>query len=132
MQGGQIRCIASILVNTAGGTTDLTTLFGNTLSSHIYTLQADGAKIYVAFGSEAGTISESTTGTGETQCWPIPDGDSLPVRLAGSRRIASGSTATMTYHTVLHHKAVATATLRIYRSSLAPAQTDIAKEFPEP
>ncbi|TAK10614.1 MAG: hypothetical protein EPO32_14890 [Anaerolineae bacterium] len=125
---GKIACIASIMVGTGSTSTDLTTLFGGLGKGHYLTFQADGSKVYVALGAVAGTIDSTATGVGATVCWPIPDGTSLSGRLLSGRRVPTGQVATMTFHTILHHQAVATCTLRIYLSSVDDGQG--TEQFP--
>ena len=127
---GAIACIAAITVGTGSTTTDLATLFDGLEKGHFLTFQADGSKVYIALDAAAGTIDKDATGSGATVCWPIPDGTSLSGRLLGGRRVPTGRVATMTLQTILHHQAVATCTLRIYRSSVDSGQG--TEQFPAP
>ena len=130
-----MRSQANIVSSSAGGVQNLASLFRGWDDGHYLTLQADGAKIYVAFGSnEVGqtlilgltgyTIDPTVTGNGRQVCFPLPDGVMFPVVPCGGRE--SGSTGTMSptlaQYSYLHHRVVsggvATAYLRVYRSSL--------------
>lgn len=119
-----MKCIAVLLFGPSTSTQDLTALFGRMEAGHYLTLQADGGKVYVAFGTVAGTIDESATGNGNTVCFPIADGQQLPVRagLYGEERATN--IATGVNYNILHYKSASTGGstgyLRIYRSSLSP------------
>ena len=141
-----MRAIANIPVSNAGVVQNLATLFGNLAAGHYLTVQADGAKTYVAFGSnDVGAtllvgltgfgIDANYTGFGPGVCYPIPDGVSLPGVPIGGREsgmptghvgaTTMGATIVAGYnylHARLPSGGVATAFLRLYRSSLAPNQ----------
>lgn len=117
-----MKCIAVLIYGPATKTQDLTALFGRLDSGHYLTLQADGGKCYIAFGTNAGTIDETATGNGNTVCFPIADGQQLAVRsgLYGDER--STGIATGVNYNVLHYRgatSAATGYLRMYRSSLS-------------
>jgi len=119
-----MKCIAVLIYGPATQTQDLTALFGNLGNGHYLTLQADGGKCYVAFGTLAGTIDESATGNGATVCFPIADGQQLPVRPVSGNERATGI-ATLVNYNILHYKGAtgaATGYLRMYRSSLTGNQ----------
>lgn len=116
-----MKCIAVLIYGPTTQTQDLTALFGRLDSGHYLTLQADGGKCYVAFGSVAGTIDESAVGNGNNVCFPIADGQQLPVRsgMYGDERATN--IATGVNYNILHYKGptgAATGYLRMYRSSL--------------
>ncbi len=120
---------AAIVVSTTSQAIPLSDYFGNIGSGDYFTLQADGAKIYVsgAFNS-IGTINEQEQGRGVGVCFPIPDGQQLPVRILGGRQVSTGyatgaQCATGFFlHAKLALSGAATGFLRIYRSSVAEAQ----------
>lgn len=133
---------ANILVGATGIVQNLASMFRGIQDGHYITAQADGAKIYVAFGSnDVGAtlllgltgyaIEPNAVGTGRQVCFPIPDGVMLPGVPYGGKEVGSTGTvsaATLVdgYHFVHARVAsggVATAYLRLYRSSLAPNQT---------
>jgi hypothetical protein len=123
---------AAIPVSNAGITQGLSALFGGSLGAgHFLTLQADLGKIYVSFSSNAsGSIDANATGNSPNICYPIPDGVAISVVPIGGREVGTGVATTVSYN-FLHAKTasggVATAMLRLYRSSLAPGQN--AEEF---
>ncbi len=119
-----MKCIAVLIYGPSTQTQDLTTLFAKLDNGHYLTMQADGGKCYVAFGSSAGTIDESAVGTGPTVCFPIADGQALQVRPVFGEERATGI-ATLVNYNFLHFKGAtgaATGYLRMYRSSLSPNQ----------
>ena len=119
-----MKCIAVFIYGPATQTQDLTALFAKLDNGHYLTLQADGGKCYVAFGSSAGTISEAAVGTDVQACFPIADGQQLNVRPTFGDERATGI-ATQCAYNVLHYKGAtgaATGYLRVYRSSLSPNQ----------
>jgi hypothetical protein len=132
LNSNAMKCMACLLV---GGTTqsvDLSTLFGQSGTSHDYILEADGGKVYVAMSTLASTINERATGNGNTVCWPIPDGTALPFKPVSGREQATGI-ATMCSYNVLNYKVATTvgsAYLRIYRASLSRGQG--TEEFKAP
>ena len=136
-----MKCIACIVINQGGTAINLSDYFGGLGNGHYFTLQADGQKIYVAAAAHAGTgINPMTTGNGGAVCWPIPDGQQMPVRLLGGREVGTGYAslvaagyATLTNYSsgvILHAKissfiasgASPTGYLRIYRSSVGETQ----------
>ena len=118
---------ANIVVSNAGVIQGLSGLFGGTLGDgHFITLQADGAKIYCKLASNsAGSTNAFATGNGESIVYPVPDGAQLSFRPVMGREVATG-VATHCRYDFLHLRVasggVATAYVRIYRSSLAPTQ----------
>jgi hypothetical protein len=123
-----LTCMYVLMCTPTSQSIDLKTIFGKHDNGHFFTLQADGAKCYVAFASNgSGSISETATGGGATVCWPIPDGGQLPYRPVGGRETATGY-ATLASYPFLHYKGAATGYLRIYRSSLGLTQS--VDQFP--
>lgn len=124
-----MKCIAVLVASGTSQTVDLATLFGNVTAGHYFTAQADGVKCYIALGAAAGSIDEtafgaSTLATATLACIAIPDGTDRNFRLIGGQQTATG-VSTLTFNTILHYKAptgTATGYLRIYRSSVGPAQ----------
>lgn len=119
-----MKCIANFIFGPSTQTQDLTALFAKLDNGHYLTIQADGGKCYVAFGSSAGTIDETAIGNGPAICWPLADGQQLNVRpIFGEERATN--IATLTPYNILHFKGptgAATGYLRVYRSSLSPNQ----------
>lgn len=130
---------ANIVVGATYLCQDLASLFRGLDDGHMVTMQADGAKIYVAMGAnEVGktgivglsmfAIDPGATGVGTQVCFPIPDGVMLPFFPQGGQELGkSGVFPTMVQnYNVLHARVasggVATAFLRIYRSSMGPNQ----------
>ena len=116
-----MKCIAVLVYGGATQTQDLTALFGRLDSGHYLTLQADGGKVYVAFGTVAGTIDEGALGNSNNACFPIADGGQLSVRSGQYGDERATGIATMVNYNILHFKGVsgaATGFLRMYRSSL--------------
>ena len=128
-----MKDLASILVTQNSTGINLSDYFGNIGAGHYFTLQADGAKVYVAGAAGLPTgiatgINEQAQGNGPQVCWPIPDGQSLPVRFAPGRELGTGY-ATManvasgfTLFCKLATSGVATGWLRIQRSSVGETQ----------
>lgn len=119
-------CIANIVCSTAGISQDLSALFGQIGGGTFYTIQADGAKVYIAFGVvSGGSIDAFATGVGATVCYPLQDGQQLSYMPLGGREQSTGW-ATMVRYTQLYAKVasggVSTAYLRLYRSSTPPLQ----------
>jgi len=130
----------NIAVSNAGVVQCLASLFRGLEDGHYITPQADGGKIYVAFGSNdlgqtlalgltGMAIDAFVTGNGPQVCYPIPDGVMLPGVPYGAREV--GSTGTMAptlvagynyVHARVASGGVSTAYLRMYRSSVAPNQ----------
>jgi|SRR5882724_1578316 len=120
-----MKCIAVLVYGGATQTQDLTALFGKLDNGHYLTLQADGGKVYVAFGTVAGTIDEGQLGTGNNVCFPIADGQQLSVRSGQYGDERATNIATLVNYNILHFKGAsgaATGYLRMYRSSLSPNQ----------
>ncbi len=123
-----IRGQAAIVVSPTSQDINLSDYFGNIESGHYFTFQADGAKVYVAFGPGVGAIDEQEQGAGSGVCYPIPDGQQLPVRLVGGVLKASGYGTMMRVGSGYRVKAklalsgAASGFLRIYRSSVSPNQ----------
>lgn len=119
-----MKCIAVLMFGNTTQVQDLTQLFAKLDNGHFITLQADGGKCYVAFGSSAGTIDETALGNGPTACFPIAADQQLHVRPVYGEERSTGI-ATLTPYNFLHYKCAtgsATGYLRIYRSSLSPNQ----------
>lgn len=119
-----MKCIAVLVFSPASQTQDLTALFSKLDNGHFLTMQADGGKCYVAFGTNAGTIDETATGNGNTVCFPIADGQALQIRPVFGDERGTNVATSVTYN-VLHFKGAAggaTGYLRMYRSSLSQNQ----------
>jgi len=131
-----MKCIANIAVLTTSSSTDLAPLLGALGIGGYVTVKADmpantTGRIYFALASTAGTIDETATGTGNTVCWPLPDGHEMSFRLATGRETTASNVATLCWYTHLHTKGTATGYLRVYRSSLPPDQ-DAGRAFKLP
>lgn len=121
---------AAIIVTQTATAINLSDYFGALGSGHYFTLEADGAKIYVAVASNAGgpAIDEQAQGGGNKICFPIPDGQQLPIRILGGREVGTGYTTMVNYasgiiiHAKLALSGAATGFLRIYRSSTDQTQ----------
>ena len=131
-----MKCIWNGIAGPSVQTLDMRTVMGATNAyvdgSHYLTLAADGRKVYVAFGSSAGTIDPNAIGNGITVCWPIPDGTTRDVRPVSGYERATG-VSTLCAYNVLHYTTGTGASsgyLRLYRSSLGPGQD--AGEFKAP
>ena|ERR1041384_4894297 len=132
-----MKDLAAILVTQSSTGVNLSDYFGNIQNGHFFTLQADGAKIYVAgAGYNATGINEQAQGNGPQICWPIPDGQQLPVRIVGGRERGTGYVTQVNYSSgfILQVKlalsGVATGFLRVFRSSVGPDQG--TEQFPPP
>ncbi len=120
----------NIQVTPTAASVDLGTLFGQIGTGHFFRLQADGAKVYIAFGPNAtGSISSSAVGTGTTVCFPLSDGVPYDYKVISGWETATG-VATMCVYKHLKFQGSATCTLRIHRSSAGPNQGSEA--FPAP
>lgn len=125
-----MKDLAAVLVTQASTGINLSDYFGNIQNGHFFTLQADGAKIYVAGAGQALAtgINEQSQGNGPQVCWPIPDGQQLPVRIIGGRERGTGYATQVNYasgftiNVKLATSGVATGFLRILRSSVGPTQ----------
>ncbi len=135
-----MRDQANLLVGFSGIVQNIASLFRDASAGNLYTIQPDGAKVYVAFSSnERGLtigpgltgfgIDPGVTGTGPQVCFPIPDGVMVPGYLTGGKEVGSTGTLAPTLvssYNILHARVasggVSTAYLRIYRSSLGSGQ----------
>jgi len=128
-----MKDLAAVLVTQTTTGINLSDYFGNLGAGHFFTLQADGAKVYIAGAAGLSTgigtgINEQAAGNGAQVCWPIPDGQQLPVRFVTGREAGTGyaTMANVASGFVLHCKlavsGVATGWLRILRSSVGPSQ----------
>lgn len=133
-----MKCIAVLAITTTSQSQDLELLFSRLGAGHFLTVKADfplnpGSRVYVAFGATPGTIDETVTGTHNNGCWPLIDGEEMPVaQVPMGREVATGI-ATLSFYKYLHWKAptgIATGYLRVYRSSFGPQQD--AGEFRAP
>lgn len=142
-----MKAQANIAVSNEGVVQCIASLFRGIQEGHYITAQADGAKIYTAWGSnDVGAtlmlgltghgIDAAFTGTGPGVCFPIPDGVMLPgvpyggIEAGRPTGHVGATTLGMTMvdgynyiHARVASGGVATAYLRLYRSSLAPNQT---------
>lgn len=113
-----MKCLFCVLADHTSRTQDLDAYFRGLDGSQRVWLMADGAKVYVALGMNAGTISEIATGNGNTVAWPIADGAVMPMKIIGGREVATGIATFVTYRT-LHYMTAATgvtAYIRGYRT----------------
>jgi hypothetical protein len=121
---------AAVLVTQAQTAINLSDYFGNIGAGHYFTFEADGGKIYIAAASNTGgpAINEQAQGAGNQCCFPIPDGQQLPMRFLGGREVGTGYVTNVTYASgiiimaKLALSGVATGFLRIYRSSVDETQ----------
>ncbi len=119
---------AAVVVSGVSQAINLSDYFGGLGEGHFLTLEADGAKVYVAIGSNnVGVINEAAQGVGNQVCFPIPDGSQLPMRIVGGREMGTGYATNVQYASgIIIHAKVATSAgtgfLRMYRSSLASTQ----------
>jgi hypothetical protein len=129
---------ASFAVSQTARFIDLTTVFGQLGSGHFFTLQADGAKVYVAVAPhDKQTIADNATGAGPSVCYPIPDGQSIPFIVPGGRTRGSGAPTGPGYVTMVSYLSMigfwakvasaigsgsATGYIRVWRSSAGPGQ----------
>lgn len=133
-----VKAIAVLQVTAASQVQDLDQLFGGIVDDgHFISLAADmpdntGARVYVAFGFQSGSIDRLATMVATQACWPVFDGSYMPVRIpGGSERLATGiGAATNVRYNLLHYQGSATGFLRLYLSSLGPGQN--TKAFPPP
>lgn len=122
--GGQ----ANIMVGAASQAINLSDYFGGLGEGHFLTLEADGAKVYVAIGSNnVGSISETAVGAAKEVCFPIPDGTQLPMRIVGGREMGTGYATNVQYASgiILWAKLAtggSSGWLRMYRSSADSTQ----------
>jgi hypothetical protein len=107
-------------------------LFGRLGSGHYLTVAADmsssTAKLWFAVGPNStgaldprATATRNIPGSDEGLCWPLPDGQHLDFRIPGGTQQATGVSTGCQYDW-LHWCGNATGVLRLFRSSLAPAQ----------
>jgi hypothetical protein len=133
---------ANVVVSQTSQAINLSDYFGNLAQGGFFTFEADGSKVYVSAASNsAGTIDEMAQGVGNQVCFPIPDGQQLPMRFQGGKERGTGYSTFVNYSSgiVVHAKlpisGVATGYLRIYRSSLDETQGIerlMPKGFPVP
>lgn len=119
---------ANVMVGAASQAINLSDYFGGLSEGHFLTLQADGAKVYVAIGSNTvGSISETVAGAGSSVCFPIADGAQLPMRIVGGREMGTGYATQVQYASgiIIWAKLAtggASGWLRMYRSSVGSTQ----------
>lgn len=110
----------------------LPSLFGALGSGHFLSAMADmsssSGKVWFAIGPNStgnlDPVATPTANTGSSDaglCWPLPDGQKLDFRLPSGRQVST-LMATVCAYEWLHYCGNMTGVLRIYRSSLAPAQ----------
>lgn len=122
-----MKCIGCLLADHTARSQDLSAMFRQLEDGHFLTIQADGAKIYVAFSPNTAStaIDERAVGMGPDVCYPIPDGVEKPIVPVGGQVVASGYGTTGLNFKVLQYMTGATGVtgyIRFYRSSLAPNQ----------
>jgi hypothetical protein len=121
---------AAVIVTQNAQTFNLSDYFGALGTGHYITFEADGGKVYIAIASNTGgpAINEQAQGAGNQICFPIPDGQQLPVRILGGREVGTGYATYVQYasgiivHAKLALSGVATGFLRMYRSSTDETQ----------
>jgi len=121
---------AAVIVTQNAQAFNLSDYFGNLGNGSFITLEADGGKLYVAIASNTGgtAIDEQAQGVGNAICFPIPDGQQLPMRILGGRELGTGYATNVQYasgiivHAKLPLSGVATAFMRMYRSSVDETQ----------
>lgn len=120
---------AAVIVTQASQNINLSDYFGALDAGHFVTLQADGGKVYIQLhSSSTGSIDEQEQGGGVGVCWPIPDGQQLPMRIISGRQLGTGYATAVSYASGVIIKAklalsgVATGFLRMYKSSVAETQ----------
>lgn len=114
-----MKCLFNVLCDHTSRTLDLTQYLRGLEHNQLLIVQADGCKMYVAMGAAAGSISEIATGNGNTICYPVPDGTSLPMKPTSGREVATSYAATLCNYNVLHYISQATGVtgyLRGYRT----------------
>lgn len=153
-----MQCLAVLRPSFVTQSINLEQVFGNFNASHFYTLEADGAKVYVAFSGApqvidpheatfasgfAGTVASgnerlSYTAQATGFCWPIPADQPLPFTvIKGNEGVSSGmptgSAPTMPSYKYLNFRypsGGSTGYLRIQRSSVGFNES--SKAFPSP
>jgi hypothetical protein len=120
---------ACLVVSGVAQAFNLSDYFGALGEGHYFTIQADGVKMYVAIGANSGgqAIDETAQGSGPRVCFPIADGQQLPMRISGGRELGTGYATMVQYNSgiILHAKcatSAGTGFLRIYRSSISENQ----------
>lgn len=120
---------AAVVVTQSSQAINLSDYFGGLGAGHFITFEADGGKVYIAVASNnVGTINEQEQGSGVGVCFPIPDGQQLPMRILGGREMGTGYATNVSYasgvivHAKLALSGVATGFLRMYRSSVDQTQ----------
>lgn len=123
-----LASIANLVVSGTPTAFNLSDYFGGLGEGHFFTLQADGAKVWVAIGSNnVGSINEFAQGASNQACFPIADGSQLPMRIVGGREMGTGYATLVQYASgaILWAKcatSAGTGFLRVYRSSVAETQ----------
>jgi hypothetical protein len=120
---------ANIVVGPTSKAINLSDFFGGLDKGHFITVQADGAKLYIAIGSnDIGAIDQDAQGAGPSVCFPVADGAQLPMRILGGREVGTGYATMVQYASgvILWAKTASSGTatgfLRIYRSSVSETQ----------
>lgn len=131
-----LRAQVKLATSPASQSIDLRTVFGTGMMGrgHFLSVAADcptgTGRVYIAFGSSAGTIDPMAVGTGPSVCYPIFDAN-VPERFqltGGDERAGSlGGTgvATLTSYTHLHYvnpTYMPSGLLSLTWSSLSPTQ----------
>jgi hypothetical protein len=121
-----MRCMANVVVSTAGISQGLSGLFGVGLAEGEYvSIQADGAKVYYRFVANThATIDAFETGAGNGVAFPLPDGVTHNVIPVAGRVTSTGIATHMDFN-VLQAKVasggVQTCHVRLYRN-IAPGR----------
>jgi hypothetical protein len=121
---------AAVVINQAGVNINLSDYFGGVAAGHFFTFIADGATVYIQIAPDAGgaALDEQAQGGGVNVCWPIPNGQQLPMRILGGRQVGTGYGTQIPYASGVIVRAklaisgAATGFLRIYRSSVDETQ----------
>ena len=127
--------VRSMWVGIAGPhpqTLSIPSMFGNH-KAHFYTVQADGAKLYVAMGYSptavpSGALNNLALGVATNAAWAIPDGQQEHGLLMGGGAVGSGPLPTG--WRVPHYLHFSTGTgststgfIRVRRSSVGPVES---------
>jgi|SRR5690606_12582437 len=126
--------VRSLWVGVAGPvpqTVSIPSLFGD-YKKHFYTVQADGAKLYVAMGYSptlvaTGALDDMALGIATMACWAIPDGQQehgflLSGGNIGSGPLPSGFQNPHYLHFFTGTGSSSTGYIRIRRSSVGPQE----------
>ncbi len=136
-----LAAVANIAVSQTARAINLSDYFGNLGNGHFYSVQADGAKVYIAVAPhDKQAIADNTQGSGPAACFPIQDGQTVPFVIPGGRTVGTsyGTNINFASGIILWAKVASalptggspTGFLRIWRSSVG--QTQGLEQFPPP